>query len=520
MPLKILVGTYNVNTQILDQDLSSWLFSLNGSSNSFTNPTPSPTTTHVALVDKPDIIALGFQEFSPMPYSLISTDTERLESCANLIERTIFVNTKESYTQLVKASYVGLALFIYTRDNSITRLIKNYEVSKAGVGPFWIGNKGGLGARILINREKPMENLKDISGRAPGGELILSFVVAHLAPHNHNVQKRNHDFRSICERLVFTNGECQNTLQEEDNVIIDRESLEEGSSYTPLMPRSGSKKDNQKDNGLDSSYYRDQGYSTIYDSDFLFFFGDLNYRIELGESQSSQTPGNILDDSNNNSSPRSTHQLTIGKLLNLLHDHQHHRVRSYDQLTKEVNSGKVLNGFEEGELNFLPTYKFHKGSEHEFDVSIRTPGWCDRIFYFWHKEGYNDHVGVNTKREEPPIKLNQYVSHPSYILSDHKPVSAFFTIPTLSPVSSTTFSSSPQNQLDSFPMMIETRPRTFNSPFKIDKHLRAKFLIGEISAKTLGSLWWLFGTKRGIEAGVITSLTFAIVWWMIKKFGM
>ncbi|CAG8805035.1 5502_t:CDS:1, partial [Racocetra fulgida] len=144
MSLKILVGTYNVNKQEIDRDLSSWLFPTNSS-----------------ITDKPDIIVVGFQEFSPFPSAFFSNSSylsnaslssniaqlgntyflpgglnkhngneERLEHCSNLIERVIFANTKESYTTLVKSSLVGLALFVYVRDKSVTKWILNVEIAK------------------------------------------------------------------------------------------------------------------------------------------------------------------------------------------------------------------------------------------------------------------------------------------------------------------------------------------------------------------------------------------------------
>ncbi|CAG8521092.1 4421_t:CDS:2 [Diversispora eburnea] len=312
------------------------------------------------MKEKPDIIVVGLQEYTPMPCSLIKVNNKRLNYYSKLIERAISLGTnKENYTQLMKDDYVGLALFIYVKDR-FTGIIKNYEISKAGVGPFWIGNK------------------------------VLCFVVTHLTPHNHNTQRRNQDFKSICERNL-------------------------------------------------------------------------------------------------------------------------------DQLTREVKSGKVLHGFEEGELNFLPTYKYQVGSKNEFDVSSKLPGWCDRIFYYWHHDGKEeDNEGFDVEEQsnnnnnnnqdltggkEPPIKLISYLSHPSYTLSDHKPVSAFFIISTLP--SSHSFSSI----------------TTSFSPFKIDPNRKRKFLIGEIVSKILGFGWWLFGTYNGIKVFlllVILEYWLYLVW--INKF--
>lgn len=50
----------------------------------------------------------------------------------------------------------------------------------------------------------------------------------------------------------------------------------------------------------------------------------------------------------------------------------------------------------------------------------RRPAWCDRILYCVNSHNY----------ENVTLKADQlsYKSHPSYLLSDHKPVSAEFNI--------------------------------------------------------------------------------------------
>lgn len=145
----------------------------------------------------------------------------------------------------------------------------------------------------------------------------------------------------------------------------------------------------------------------------------------------------------------------------------------FDQLIAEKEEGKVFQGFKEGNIHFIPTYKYDVGSVHNWDSSEknRPPAWCDRIL--WRRgHGHRNSVfgsgfqtftsesssqssgaekifpgadknipGAGTfedvsipapngwsKRDLEP-QLLQYRSHPTLTLSDHKPVSALFKTP-------------------------------------------------------------------------------------------
>ncbi|RIB17121.1 Endonuclease/exonuclease/phosphatase [Gigaspora rosea] len=462
MTLKVLVGTYNVNKRDISQDLSSWLFQTNSS-----------------ITDKPDIIVVGFQEFSPFPNAFFTN--KRLERYTSLIEKAIFVNTKESYTALVKSNFVGLALFVYVRDKSVTRRILNVEIAKCGVGPLWIGNKGGVGVRIVIDANAFNEEQKYEDRANNTRELALCFVCAHFAPHSHNTYQRNQDFKSICERLVFANNMYSENTENTENT--DRDSTHEQRENCEIMMTNME----EDSTPLLSSYHnknKQQQYFTIYDSDFLFFFGDLNYRIELEKREGFNNP-----------------TLTISSLLDILRTRQHQRIRSCDQLAREIIDGRVLHGFEEGDLNFLPTYKYYVGSINEFDVRYRTPGWCDRIFYYWRKgddEQISDLNVAGTAEQSSPILPINYMSHPSYTLSDHKPVSALFAI-------------TPQHE------RLVVKSGTSNSPFKIDENRDLKFAFGEASSIIVGCLWWLFGTERGVKVILIIGGIGFFGLWVARK---
>ncbi|KJE90099.1 inositol 5-phosphatase 4, variant 24 [Capsaspora owczarzaki ATCC 30864] len=119
---------------------------------------------------------------------------------------------------------------------------------------------------------------------------------------------------------------------------------------------------------------------TIFDHDLVFWVGDLNYRIPLPDSE----------------------------VKSLVKARDYQKLLKYDELTVERNAKHVFVGFEEGPIDFYPTYKFDVGTD-TFDSSEkqRTPAWCDRVL--WKGAG---------------VKQRTYTGHMVFRTSDHKPVSS------------------------------------------------------------------------------------------------
>ena len=86
-------------------------------------------------------------------------------------------------------------------------------------------------------------------------------------------------------------------------------------------------------------------------SDFLFWFGDLNYRIDLGFKET------IIELNNKN---------IKGLLMK-------------DQLIKQRQINEVFYNFDEGLINFFPTYRRIKGINEYSNKDNQSPSWCDRI---------------------------------------------------------------------------------------------------------------------------------------------
>ncbi|XP_032594112.1 type II inositol 1,4,5-trisphosphate 5-phosphatase [Drosophila grimshawi] len=120
---------------------------------------------------------------------------------------------------------------------------------------------------------------------------------------------------------------------------------------------------------------------TISDHDHIFWLGDLNYRIQ-------EPPGLQCD--------AESYELRL----------------QYDQLRKEMSQGRCFKGYTEGEIKFLPTYKYDVGTD-TYDTSEkqRAPAYCDRVLW-------------KGKRIEQLL----YNSVMEIRESDHKPVFAIFRV--------------------------------------------------------------------------------------------
>lgn len=126
------------------------------------------------------------------------------------------------------------------------------------------------------------------------------------------------------------------------------------------------------------------------DAHLTFWMGDLNYRVE-GNRQA------------------------VEEAL----DKGHFEVlRSNDQLSKERKKGRVFFSFNEGNLSFSPTYKFDKGtSVYDTSSKSRIPSWPDRILW-----------KVRDSIRQNMVELLTYKSLEQICISDHKPVTAVFSV--------------------------------------------------------------------------------------------
>ncbi|KAM9441678.1 inositol polyphosphate 5-phosphatase K-like isoform 1-T1 [Salvelinus alpinus] len=179
---------------------------------------------------------------------------------------------------------------------------------------------------------------------------------------------------------------------------------------------------------LDTQTFGPKKTPRILDHKLVFWFGDLNFRIQ-------------------------DHGMHF--LRNCITSHKFNLLWSKDQLTMMKKKEAFLQEFDEGPLDFQPTYKFDRFSDRYDSRSYRTwfgfhgkmrkPAWTDRIL--WRvkpkepppeeEKDEDRDSGLdekNTKQQEEeeefPLKLRQdsYTSNMEYGVSDHKPVIGIFTL--------------------------------------------------------------------------------------------
>lgn len=201
-----------------------------------------------------------------------------------------------------------------------------------------------------------MGNKGGVSVRLQFYDSTICIVNSHLAAHRENVAGRNADFHNIYSKLEYDIG------YEAAKQSIQNGSLSQWASGSQTIG--------------------------VADHDIAFWMGDLNYRID--------------------------ESMTTEEVLNLSQKGMLENLRRQDQLNIERAEGRVFQDWEEGQINFLPTYKYQPGTdvyEQRPEKKLRAPAWCDRVLWLTQDPGYLKQV--NYTRSE----LN---------VSDHKPVMSTF----------------------------------------------------------------------------------------------
>ena len=353
--LRIFCGTWNVSSNTLeydDDDDSTSTSNDNSSSNNIKEE--SSIRTWLIPQDQPlcDIYAVGFQEICELSAVNVVLDGSKSVERALYWKRKILLalsNNNDSnddsnnYTMISENHLVGTALFVFVKKELLPK-VSDLRTVTCGIGLLGFGgNKGAVTTRIVVD------------------ETSITFVTSHLRAGAEKLHGRNTDIKSILAKTLLT--------QNANNVLSDN-LLRPSRQY------------------INSDLIKDL---EIRDSDYVFWFGDLNYR---------------LDETNLNTDDI-WHDIITGHYKDYL---------QHDQLSLEREKGQVFQGFEEGTITFKPSYKFIPGTDlydDRLNGKLKTPAWCDRILW---------------RNNNQFNKIHQdYYNIALLHNSDHKPVGSIFT---------------------------------------------------------------------------------------------
>ena len=307
---------------------------------------PANDTSGLPSEGEIDVYALGLQEVVD-----INSATEALRP---FIDSPPARKWKDAVAEALPAGYVliaeqqllGLLLLVYASP-SVAPTISSVSSTSVGTGLMgYLGNKGAVSTRIVL-----------------GETTKVVFINCHLAAGNdkQSLERRNWDVAQIVQRTRFAPIDHGNGIVDETSDCIGEE-------------------------------------------DFAFWFGDLNYRL-------ADIPGDdvrrlLLLHTRNEYDKHDATRKTIDKELNIKEDPGQVGKTStevldpsddpasalttiaslmiHDQLHSQMRMHNAFHdGWQEGPIQFLPTYKYDIGSVGMFDSSEkkRSPSWCDRILY-------------------------------------------------------------------------------------------------------------------------------------------
>ncbi|KAK4211229.1 putative PI phosphatase [Rhypophila decipiens] len=441
--IRVKIGSWNVAAcPGTDKDLASWFVDGKGleaklasldlahnsavetdspSTNTYTNTNPAPDgdveqdKIHILGGDKIGLYVLGLQEVVD------------LNAASRLVTRTVYGSSDDTlskwkvalekglpkgYELVAEEQMMGLLTLVYASPE-VAKSISNVSTVAIGTGLLgYMGNKGAICTRILL-----------------GETTRMVFVNCHLASgiEANFVERRVWDVSQILSRTQFK----------------------------PVEIAGGPETDGTN-NG-----------EKIGDEDFTFWFGDLNFRLDglpgddirhllmlhsRGEydlskkglpredslegqgifvphspDSSDEEESEFEADTTRSTTRSSSTEVTTAETddsLSSLPDPDEFApdphddpaslqatldsLLPHDQLRKVIKDRKAFHdGWHEGPITFLPSYKYDVGTVGLFDSSEkrRAPSWCDRILFRTRstKEGFERKV----KEEEEARKRDE-----------------------------------------------------------------------------------------------------------------
>ncbi|KAH8702432.1 Endonuclease/exonuclease/phosphatase [Talaromyces proteolyticus] len=306
----------------------------------------------------PEVLVLNLQEIAPIAYgflggSFIDPYVDAFNDAVNAACKIRWPREEVKYVNHVTNNCGLTVLLVFVRSDVADR-ISWTDTAEVGVGVQEMGNKGAVGARLGYSYSSDET-------------VDFTFVAAHIAPMEDAYHRRNQDWRSIVERLVFTKG----------------------------SPGRGEIDDRDEDTARLLQEERNSGQSSMYTPrSHLFFAGDLNYRT-------SDVPPAIKD------------YARFPQPDAAPEDAAHYsRLLTNDQLTRERRAKRTLYGLSEAAINFPPTYKY------SYQAQLAALEDKEPTVWQWSKH-----------RWPSCVQVHGYNALPLFPTSDHRAVALAVTVP-------------------------------------------------------------------------------------------
>lgn len=419
--VQIRLVTWNLHGETIGEDLRPLLYG------------DSILTESCELQDL-GIFLVGLQEADALTPTALSTN----QATVSRWTKQILEALGPSYVAVASSELLGMVLLMFSH-RKLASQITHIEASTAGTGVlgYW-GNKGSVCVKFVLGENELTDspgiefavlNMHLSSGMAPQSVERRRWEVSEfekrlkLPKFNGKLYRKTRNGGKNRKELLFQNGDL---LQDLDERILDTADDEEAdalaaatamlqdakvaeSSTTsaafddvPGTPSTDSGKalSTTSTTATTAATVSSETAATAVtiNSDqvgpereinsIVFVLGDLNYRIAMDR--------------------RDIEQLVSKRDYNAL--------LFWDQLRNEIKEESLFVGFQEGAINFPPTYKYDIGTK-TFDTSekARIPAYTDRIFY----------------TPYPSLAQLDYEAFMHYISSDHKPVAATFELRTM-----------------------------------------------------------------------------------------
>ncbi|KAJ1039583.1 hypothetical protein NDA10_006414 [Ustilago hordei] len=424
--LRISIGTFNTNGQLLNDDIPSII----------------GLKKWLRAEQDPDLIVVGFQEVDASSGAYLYYSPTREDAWVRSITHALG-RRADGYRKMASKQLVGLLIIVFAR-REMEGELEEIATASVGVGlGGFVANKGAVAVRMVV------------------GERSLCFVNSHLSAYEglQAMERRCWDWNEIYRRLRFRRlvskidfwespgikrkGEgiegdespfkTSKDAEVEASVNGDHkrepEVVEEAMSTTlqgtpqtdgtdaPTSPLTITTPSTSTTGDAEATTHIEY---SIMAHDIIINFGDLNFRLDLSHSEAHR----------------------------LIRERDFATLYRYDQLESLRTSGSLFDDFEEGKIDFAPTYKFDKGTD-RYDTSEkqRVPAWTDRILWAvtkeWDlpelegKERKDEEGGSATqdgagdgqeKRKKQGVILQSYESISDLKFSDHRPVRATFLV--------------------------------------------------------------------------------------------